>query len=171
MNWGRLPTTVRIFTGAAYAAAPTTDVDQSITEEGLHHVAVQPELLGIEPQSQPDHLREMQDRHVELAADDPFGDGLLEVEVEVAEGARGDEAVRVGVDGIPEVAAGLLERGRLVHRDDREAAALAHPGVLDHGAAERVDDLMQVVVAGVLGVDPEAVARDGRCSTRRRARP
>ena len=36
---------------------------------------------------------------------------------------------------------------------------LRMPGVLDHGAAERVDHLVQVVVARVLGVDPEAVAR------------
>ena len=61
--------------------------------------------------------------------------------------------------GVAQVAAGLLERGLLVHRDDREAAALAHAGVVDHGAAERLDHLVQVAVARVLGVDPEAVAR------------
>ena len=118
-----------------------------------------PSSLGSSPRARPNQLGEMQDRHVELAADDAFGDRLLEVEVQVAQGARRHEAVGVGVDGVAEVAAGLLERGLLVHRDDREAAALAHPGVLDHGAAERVDHLVQVVVAGVLCVDAQAIAR------------
>ncbi len=36
---------------------------------------------------------------------------------------------------------------------------LRMPGVVDHGAAERLDHLVQVVVARVLGVDPEALAR------------
>src|SRR5271167_2890657 len=76
----------------------------------LDHVAVQAKLLRIEAESQPNELGEVQDRHVELTADDAFGDGLLEVEVEVAERAGGHEAVRIRVDGVPQVAAGLLER-------------------------------------------------------------
>ena len=72
------------------------------------------------------------------------------------QGVTRQSALRV--DRVAEVAAGLFERGLLVHRDDREAAALAHAGVVDHGAAERVDDLVQVVVARMLGVDPEALA-------------
>ena len=88
-----------------------------------------------------------------------LGERLLQVEVQVAQRAGRDQAVCLRVDGVAEVAPGLLQRGLLVHRDDRKAAALAHAGVLDHGAAERVDDLVQVLVARMLGVDPETVAR------------
>ena len=95
----------------------------------------------------------------ELAADDLGRHGLLEVEVEVAERARDDEAVGLGVDRVAEVAAGLLQRRFLVHRDDREAAALVDAGVVDHGAAERLDHPVQVAVARVLLVDPEPVDR------------
>ena len=107
---------------------------------------------------------------LELAADDAFGERLLEVEVQVAQRAGRHQAVGVRVDGVAEVAAGLLERGLLVHRDDREAAALAHAGVLDDGAAERVDHLLEVVVARVLCVDPEARRGGARCSSRRTGR-
>ena len=78
----------------------------------------------------------MEDRHPELLADHFFRQRLLQVEVQVAERAGGDEAVGLGVHGVAEVAARLLERGLLVHRDDREAAALAHARIVDHGAAE-----------------------------------
>src|SRR5271163_4392343 len=88
----------------------------------LDHVAVQAKLLRIEAESQPNQLGKVQDRHVELAADNAFCDRLLEVEVQVAERARGHEAVGVRIDGVAQVAPGLLERGLLVHRDDREAA-------------------------------------------------
>ena len=141
------------------AAAPTTDVDQSITEVGLTTWRLQAELLGLQPERQADQLGQVQDRHVQLAADDVFGERLLQVEVQVAQRAGRHQAVGVGVDRVAEMAAGLLERGLLVHRDDREAAALAHAGVLDHGAAERLDHLLEVVVARVLGVDPQALAR------------
>ena len=63
----------------------------------------------------------------ELAPDGALGQRLLEVEVQVAQRARRDEAVGVGVDRVAEVAPGLLERRLLVHRDDREAAALVQP--------------------------------------------
>jgi hypothetical protein len=42
----------------------------------------------------------VQDRHVELAADDALGQRLLQVEVEVAQRARRHEAVGVGVDRV-----------------------------------------------------------------------
>ena len=84
---------------------------------------------------------------------------LLQVEVEVAQRARRDEAVGLGVDRVAEMAAGLLERRFLVHRDDREAAALVLAGVVDDGAAERLDQLVQVGVARVLAVDAQAVGR------------
>ena len=75
----------------------------------------------------------------------------------MAQRARRDEAVGLRVDRVAQVAAGLLERGFLVHRDDREAAALVLAGVVDDRAAERLDQLVQVRVARVLAVDAEAV--------------
>src|SRR6476646_5446953 len=76
----------------------------------LDHVLAETELLEVEPQRDPDQLREVQDRHAERAPDDLLGTGLLEVEVEVAQRAGRDQAVGVGVDRVAEVAAGLLER-------------------------------------------------------------
>ena len=73
----------------------------------------------------------------------------------VSKGVYRDKDGRsLGVYGISEVAAGLLERGFLVHGDDRKATALAHTGVLDHGAAQGLDQLLEVMVAGVLVIDP-----------------
>ena len=69
-----------------------------------------------------------------------------------------DHAVGVGVGGVAHVAPRLLERGLLVHRDDREAAALLRAGVVDDRAAQRVDELLEVGVARVLVVDAQAVA-------------
>jgi hypothetical protein len=50
----------------------------------------------------------VKDWHVQLAANLLCGHWLLKVKVEVAEGAGGYEAVGLGVNGIAEVAAGLL---------------------------------------------------------------
>ena len=135
-----------------------------------HDVLAQPELLRVEPEREPDELGEVQHRHAERAADDLLGQRLLQVEVEVAERARGDEAVGVGVQRVAEVPAGLLQRRLAVHRDDREAAALVLAGVVDHRAAERLDQLVQVGVARVLAVDARGGPSGGRCSSRRTGR-
>ena len=50
-----------------------------------HHVAVHAELLRLEAERQADELGQVQDRHLELAAHDPLGERLLQVEVQVAE--------------------------------------------------------------------------------------
>jgi len=112
-------------------------------------VAGEPELLGVEPERQPDELRQVQHGHVQLAPDHAFGDGLLQVEVEVAQRAGGDQAVGVGVDRVAEVAAGLS------------------PAVRDHFAVITVDlagtgqsgpiDCLSAYDTGTLtslGVDP-----------------
>ena len=143
---------------ATRAATPATTLSvQSITVVGLTMWRPKPSSLGREAEREADELGQVQHRHLQLAPDDGLGERLLEVEVEVAQRAGRDDAVRLGVDGVAEVAAGLLERGRLVHRDDREAAALVRAGVVDHGAAERVDHLLEVALARVLVVDPQAL--------------
>ena len=78
----------------------------------------------------------------------------------MAERARRDQAVGAGVERVADVGAGLAQRGLAVHRDHREAAALARAVVLDDLAAERLDHLLQVEVAlGVLVVaEPAAWA-------------
>ena len=85
----------------------------------------------------------------------------------MAQRARRDQAVGLGVERVAEVAAGLLERGLLVHRDDREAAALVRAGVVDHRAAERLDQLVQVAVARVLARRCPGGRSAARCSSRR----
>ena len=130
-----------------------------MTDVGRTDVLVHPQLLRLEPEGESDELRQVEHRHPQLAPGQPLGARLLEVEVEVAERARRDEAVGLGVDRVAEVPSGLLQRGFLVHRDDREAAALVHAGVVDDRAAERLDHLVQVAVARVLAVDPEPRGR------------
>ena len=74
---------------------------QSITDVGLTTWRDSAELLGLQAEREAEELGEVQDRHVELAADDALGQRLLEVEVEVAQRARRDEAVGLGVDASP----------------------------------------------------------------------
>ena len=118
-----------------------------------------PELLRRQTKRQADQLGEMQDRELKLTADDPLGDRLLQIEVQVAQRAGDDQAVGVGVLGVAQMAPGHLQRGVHVHGHDREAAALVHAGVVDHGAAEGLDDHLQIAVARVLLVDLDAIVR------------
>src|SRR3954452_5694779 len=126
---------------------------------GLDDVALHPQLLGLETQREPEELRQVQGRHVELAAGGALGQRVLQVEVQVAQRARRHEAVGVGVDRVAEVAPRLLERHLLVHRDDREPAALVLARVLDDRAAERLDDEVEIRVARMRAVDAQAVGR------------
>src|SRR3954466_13894586 len=61
----------------------------------LHDVLVHAEVLGLDAQGEPDELRQVQNRQAEVALDVLGGVRLLEIQVEVAERARGDHAVRV----------------------------------------------------------------------------
>src|SRR4051812_26056276 len=77
------------------------------------------ELLRLEAEGQADELREVQDGEAKVPADDLCRLGLLEVEVQVAEGAGRDEAVGARIEGVAQVGAGLAEGGLAVHRDHR----------------------------------------------------
>ena len=131
---------------------------------------VHPQLLGLQPEGEPEQLGEVQHRHVQRAADDARGQRLLQVEVEVAQRARRDQHVRLGVHRVAEVATRLTQRVLLVHGDDREAAALVLAGVVDDGAAERLDQLVQVGVTRVLRGRCPGGRSGARCSSRRTAR-
>src|ERR1044072_9714393 len=89
----------------------------------------------------------MEDGKTEVAVDDLGRLGLLHVEAEVTERAGCDEAGGTGVERVADVGTGLAQRGLTVHRDHREAAALARPVVLDHLAAKDLDHLLPVEVA------------------------
>ena len=113
-------------------------------------MAAHPELLRLEAERQADQLRQVEDREPEVAADHLRRLRLLKVEVQVAERARRHQAVGAGVDRVADVRAGLGQRRLPVHRDHREAAALARAVVVDDLAADGVDHLLEVEVA--LGV-------------------
>ena len=70
-----------------------------------------PSSFGSKPSARPDELGKVQHRQAEVAVDDLRGVGLLEVEVQVAERAGRHERVRLGVDRVADVAAGLRQRG------------------------------------------------------------
>ena len=143
---------------AAHAAA-TTEVDQSITDVGRTTCLFIPSSLGDSPSASPTSWGRCSTGSPSSRPTDLGRRRLLEVEVEVAQRARDDQAVGLGVDRVAEVPAGLLQRRLLVHRDDRKAAALVDAGVVDHGAAERLDHHVQVAVARVLLVDPQPLHR------------
>src|SRR4051794_40058770 len=82
------------------------------------------ELLRLEAEGQRDQLWEVENGEAEVAAGYLRRLGLLHVQVEVAEGARGDQAVGAGVERVGDVGAGLAQRRVAVHGDHREAAAL-----------------------------------------------
>src|SRR3954468_15458883 len=77
----------------------------------------------------------------------------------MAERAWRDEAVGAGVDRVREVATRLAQRGRAVHRDHREAAALARTRVFNGLAPERLDQESEVLVALGPLVDAESLGR------------
>src|SRR4051794_17992237 len=76
---------------------------------GLHDVLVHAELLGIESQGQPDHLRKVKYRQPQVALYVLRRVVLLHVEVEVAERAWGDHAVRIRVDRVGDVPSRLTQ--------------------------------------------------------------
>src|SRR5829696_22782 len=124
-----------------------------------HDVLAHPALLRLQAEREPDHLRQVQHRDPEVALDIAARRRLLQVEVEVAERARRDEAVGARVDRVGEVAARLAERCRAIHRDDREAAAFACARVLHRLGAEGLDHHAEVGVPLGPFVEPEAPRR------------
>src|SRR5512132_1229799 len=174
----------RVSGGSGEAMTPRTlrsgwDGLQTLLDPfGRGDVLVHAELLRLEAQGEADELGEVENRQPQVPIHDLRRLGLLHVEVEVAERARGDQAVGIGVDRVPDVRAGLTQRDVAGHCDDGEAAALPGAVVLDDLAAERLDQAVEVEVAlGVLlvteamlraqdvaaveGADPEAVERLG----------
>src|SRR6185436_2462230 len=142
-----------------YAAGPRLGDgelgDLALDHGGGDHVLPHAELLRLETEREADHLGQVQHRYAEVALHERLRGGLLQVEVEVAERAGCDQAVGARVDRVRQMAARLPQRGGAVHRDDREAAALARARVLHRLAAERLDQQAEVLVAlGVL-VEPE----------------
>ena len=137
----------------------TTALVQSMTAVGLTTWRARPSSFGSRPKARPTSWGRCRTGRPRSRPASALGQRLLQIEVQVAQRARRDEAVGLGVDRVADVAAGLLERGLLVHRDDREAAALVLAGVLDHRAAERLDEHVQVAVARVLVVDAQPVGR------------
>ena len=59
-----------------------------MTLVGLTTWRCMPSSFGLQAEGEADELGQVQDRHVQLAADRALGQRLLEVEVEVAQRAR-----------------------------------------------------------------------------------
>src|SRR5262245_52630425 len=129
---------------------------------GRGDVLVHAQLLRLEAEGQADELGEMEDRQSEIPIDGLGGLGLLQIEIEVTERARRDQAIRAGVERIADVGAGLSQRDVAGHGDDRETTALAGAVVLDNLAAERLDQPVEVEVplGMVLVAEPVLGAED-----------
>ena len=76
-----------------------------MTDVGLTTWRCIPSSLGSRPSARPTSCGRCSTGMSSVAADDALGQRLLEVEVEVAQRARRDQAVGVGVDRVAEVAA------------------------------------------------------------------
>ena len=73
------------------------------------HMLAESELLGLQPKGQPNHLGKVQHGEAEVALDVLGGGGLLQVEVEVAERAGRDQAIRARVEGVGHMATRLAQ--------------------------------------------------------------
>ena len=113
----------------------------------------------------------MQDRHAQVALDELLGVGLLQVQVQVTQRARRDDAVGARVDRVGHVAARLAQRRRPVHRDHREAAALVRARVGDRPRRRPPRSPSRGSGRGPGAARSPAAGSGGRCSSRRTARP
>src|SRR5687768_10561450 len=95
------------------------------------HVPLELELRLLEACGDPDQLREVQDRHLEVLAGCRLQLRLPGVEGEVAERARCHHRIRTGLLRLLDRLDQLAERGLLARLDDREATALDLGRVVD----------------------------------------
>ncbi len=120
----------------------------------------QPQLhRASNPKAVSDKLRQMQHRHIQIPPNSLSRKRLLQIEIQMTQRTRSNQAISLSILGIPKMRPGLLQRSSLVHGDDREPAALAHTGVIDDGPPKRLDDLMQIAIPRMLRIDPKPIAR------------
>ena len=130
-----------------------------MTDDGLTTCLFIPSSLGESPKASPSSCGRCSTGMFSGRPTTPAASGCCRSRLRWHSGHGVTRHVRLGVHRVAEVATRLAQRVLLVHRDDREPAALVLAGVVDDGAAERLDQLVQVGVARVLAVDPEPVGR------------
>src|SRR5581483_3148671 len=106
-------------------------------------VPLELQLRLLEAGGDADELREVEDRHLEVAARRLLQLRLPGVEREVAERARRHDRVGAGLVGLLDGLDQLAERGLLTRLDDREPTALDLRRVVDRLPAARLDDPLE----------------------------
>src|SRR5215204_3605711 len=123
--------------------------NQGLRFELLEHwrhrddVTLELELRRLQPRGDPDQLREVEDRHLELAAGRRFQLLLPRVEREVAQRARRHHGVGPRLHRLLDRLDQLAQCRLLTRLDDREPAALDLRGIVDGLAAACLDDRLQ----------------------------
>src|SRR5207244_5340828 len=115
-----------------------------------HDMLVHLQLLGCQPECQPDELRQVDDRQSETRLRVPFHVGLVGVEHRMTERAGSDDGGDAIVPGVLQVLADQLDRHGLFVSGGMEAAAFGAARIVDRSRAEdRVQLLQRLVVARV----------------------
>src|SRR5882762_4534476 len=96
------------------------------------------QLRLLEADGDADELREVEDRHLEVAAGRLFELRLPGVEREVAERGRRDDRVGTRLVRLLDQLDQVAQRRLLARLDDRGAAALDHRRIVDRLAAARL---------------------------------
>ena len=141
------------------AEAPTTDVDQSITDDGLTTCLSMPSSFGSSPRARPSSWGRCRTGMFSGRPTTPAASGCCRSRFRWHSGHGVTRLSASASIASPRWRPACLQRVLLVHRDDREAAALVLAGVVDDGAAQRLDQQLQVRVARVLVVDAQPVGR------------
>src|SRR5262249_55765765 len=106
-------------------------------------VALELQLRFFEPGGDPDQLRKMQDRQLELPSRRGLELRLPCIERQVAERARRDHHVRAALERLLDGLDELAHRRLLAGLDDRKAAALDLRRIVDRLAAARLGDPLE----------------------------
>src|SRR4029453_8140756 len=147
-----------------------TGLDRQTVDDGLERdqMAAELELGVLEARCDADQLREVENRHLELAPRLLAELRLPGVEREMAQGAWSHDGVRASLGGLLDRLDQLRERDVLARLDDREAAALDLRRIVDRLPAARVDDPLErlrpvrVLEAEDLGRAQDLAAVEGR---------
>src|SRR6185437_12991958 len=123
---------------------------------GGHHVPIDVEFFRCETQRQPDKLRQVQDRHVQVLFQILLDFTLEAVEYGMAKRAGRDHGLRAAGFRRQNVLPGELDRDLLIVCGGMKAAAFSPPAVFDRPATETFREPFQCDI--VAGVD-EAISR------------
>ena len=73
----------------------------------------QPQLPGINPQSQPNQLRQMQNRHIQIPPHSLSRERLLQIKIQMTQRTRSNQTIGLSILGISKMRPSLLQEAAL----------------------------------------------------------